>query len=49
VAAAHALADYIKKPTKNRILPSILDRKVTMAVAKGVKEAAIAGGCARRV
>lgn len=49
VAAAHALANYIKKPTKKRILPSILDRKVTMAVAKGVKEAAIAGGCARRV
>ncbi|MDD1719132.1 MAG: NADP-dependent malic enzyme [Methanoregulaceae archaeon] len=49
VAAAHALANYIKKPTKRRILPSILDRKVTIAVAKGVKEAAIAGGCARRV
>lgn len=48
VAAAHALADYIKKPSKDRILPSILDRRVTAAIAKAVKEAAIAGGCARR-
>jgi malate dehydrogenase (oxaloacetate-decarboxylating) len=48
VAAAHALADYIKKPAKDRILPSILDRRVTAAIAGAVKEAAIAGGCARR-
>ncbi len=48
VAAAHALADYIQKPSKDRILPSILDRRVTAAIAKAVKEAAIAGGCARR-
>jgi len=48
VAAAHALANYIKKPAKDRILPSILDRRVTAAIAGAVKEAAIAGGCARR-
>lgn len=48
VAAAHALADYIKKPAKDRILPSILDRRVTAAIAEAVKKAAIAGGCARK-
>lgn len=48
VAAAHALADFIKKPAKDRILPSILDRRVTSAIAEAVKQAAIAEGCARR-
>jgi malate dehydrogenase (oxaloacetate-decarboxylating) len=48
VAAAHALAGYIKNPAKDHILPSVLDRRVTAAIAKAVKEAAIAGGCSRR-
>ncbi|HVP94799.1 MAG TPA: NAD-dependent malic enzyme, partial [Methanoregulaceae archaeon] len=48
VAAAHALANYIRNPAKDRILPSVLDRRVTSAIAKAVKEAAIASGCARR-
>jgi malate dehydrogenase (oxaloacetate-decarboxylating) len=48
VAAAYALADYIRHPAKDRILPSVLDRKVTAAIAKAVKEAAIASGCARK-
>ncbi len=47
VAAAHALAGYIKNPTKDHILPSGLDRRVTAAIAKAVKEAAIAGGFSR--
>jgi malate dehydrogenase (oxaloacetate-decarboxylating) len=47
VAAAHALAAYIKRPSVTRILPSVLDRRVTTAIAEAVKKAAIAGGCAR--
>lgn len=47
VAAAHALADYVTHPQKNRILPPILDRDVVTAVAKAVSAAAVASGCAR--
>jgi malate dehydrogenase (oxaloacetate-decarboxylating) len=49
VAAAHAIAGYIKRPTRNRILPGILDRGVPKAVAKAVQEAAVASGCARKI
>jgi len=44
VAAAHALADYIPTPTPDRILPSILDKGVTKAVAAAVRKAALAEG-----
>jgi malate dehydrogenase (oxaloacetate-decarboxylating) len=47
VAAAHALANYVKKPHRNRILPNPLDRRVTKAIAAAVKEAAVECGCAR--
>jgi malate dehydrogenase (oxaloacetate-decarboxylating) len=47
VAAAHALADYIPNPQKNRILPTVLDRDVVTAVAKAVSAAAVTSGCAR--
>ena len=47
VAAAHALAGYVKHPHKNRILPKILDRDVVSAVASAVSAAAIRCGCAR--
>jgi malate dehydrogenase (oxaloacetate-decarboxylating) len=47
VAAAHALADYIPHPQKNRILPQVLDRGVVNAIAKAVSAAAVASGCAR--
>lgn len=40
IAAAHAIADYVKKPHRNRIMPSILDKGVTRAVAKAVARAA---------
>ncbi|WP_292368306.1 NAD(P)-dependent malic enzyme [Methanoregula sp. UBA64] len=43
IAAAHAIADYVKKPGRNRIMPSILDKGVTRAVAKAVAAAASAG------
>jgi len=49
VAAAHALADYVKRPRHDRILPAILDRQVVTVVAKAVQEAAVASGCARTI
>lgn len=36
IAAAGAIADLIKKPTPENIIPSIFDRKVVPAVAKAV-------------
>jgi malate dehydrogenase (oxaloacetate-decarboxylating) len=49
VAAAHALADYVIRPQKNRILPPVLDRDVVKAVARAVSAAAVASGCARSI
>jgi malate dehydrogenase (oxaloacetate-decarboxylating) len=49
VAAAHAIADYIKRPRKDRILPRVLNRDVVKTVASAVREAAIKSGCARTV
>jgi len=47
IAAAHAIADYVKKPTRECIMPDILDKGVTKAVAKAVAEAAVQSGCSR--
>ncbi len=47
IAAAHALADYVKSPAPDNILPDILDKKVTKAVADAVKRSAIDCGVAR--
>jgi len=44
IAAAHAIADYVKKPRRNRIMPSILDKGVTRAVAHAVAMAAGSSG-----
>ncbi len=49
IAAAHAIADYVKKPHKERVLPNILDKKVTPAVAKAVAKAAEKCGCSRKI
>jgi len=49
VAAAHAIADYLKKPTRDRILPNILDKDVTIAVAQAVAKAAEKCGCSRKI
>ena len=49
IAAAHAIADYLPKLTKERILPNILDKDVTRAVAKAVAEAAEKCGCSRKI
>jgi malic enzyme len=49
VAAAHAIAGYIAKPTRDRILPNILDKEVTKEVARAVKDAAVLCGCSRPI
>jgi malate dehydrogenase (oxaloacetate-decarboxylating) len=49
IAAAHAIADCVPEPHKDRILPDILDRKVTMAVAAAVAKAAGECGCSRKI
>jgi malate dehydrogenase (oxaloacetate-decarboxylating) len=49
VAAAHALAGFVKRPQKNRILPQVLNRRVVKAVARAVSAAAVASGCARHI
>jgi malate dehydrogenase (oxaloacetate-decarboxylating) len=49
IAAAHAIADYLPRPQRDRILPNILDKEVTKAVAKAVTDAAEKCGCSRHI
>jgi len=49
IAAAHAIAGYVAKPHRERILPNILDKGVTRAVAKAVAAAAEKCGCMRKI
>ena len=49
IAAAHAIANCVPRPHRNKILPGILDRGVTRAVAKKVAEAAEISGCQQRI
>jgi malate dehydrogenase (oxaloacetate-decarboxylating) len=49
IAAAYAIADFIKKPQRDRILPNILDREVTQVVANAVAKAAEMCGCSRKI
>ena len=49
VAAAHALAGFVKRPQKERILPQVLNRRVVKVVACAVSAAAVASGCARKI
>ncbi len=44
IAASKALADYLEHPTREAILPNILDKEVTRAVAGAVRKAAIDSG-----
>jgi malate dehydrogenase (oxaloacetate-decarboxylating) len=41
LAAAYALAKYVKDPNKENIIPSALDRQVAVVVAEAVKKAAV--------
>jgi malate dehydrogenase (oxaloacetate-decarboxylating) len=45
VAAAHALTGMVKEPTRGRILPGPLNRKVAWQVAAAVEGAALECGC----
>ena len=47
IAAAHAIAGCVPKPRHDRILPNILDKSVTKAVAAAVAKAAVQCGCSR--
>jgi malate dehydrogenase (oxaloacetate-decarboxylating) len=49
IAAAHAIADYVPRPQRDHILPNILDKEVTKAVAKAVADAAEKCGCSRHI
>jgi len=49
VAAVHALAEFVKRPRYDRILPAILNRNVVSAVADAVRKAAVESGCARDI
>ena len=49
IAAAHAIANCVIHPQRDRIMPNILDKAVTKAVAKAVEEAAVACGCNRHL
>ena len=49
IAAAHAIAECVPRPQRDRILPNILDKEVTKAVAKAVTDAAGKCGCSRHV
>ena len=41
LAAAHAIADSVRKPSKENIIPSALNERVAYAVADAVKEVAL--------
>ncbi len=49
IAAAHAIADYVSKPLRDRILPNILDKGVTTTVAAAVAKAAEECRCSRKI
>lgn len=48
IAAALALSNYVKNPSKEMIIPDILDKKVTVSVAEAVSHAAVLTGVVRR-
>ncbi|MBI2547796.1 NADP-dependent malic enzyme [Candidatus Woesearchaeota archaeon] len=48
IAAAHALATAVTKPTKDNVLPNPLDKSVVPRVAKAVADAARKEGCIRQ-
>ena len=39
LSAAYAIANFVKKPNKNKIVPDPLDKKLHIKVAKAVKQA----------
>jgi malate dehydrogenase (oxaloacetate-decarboxylating) len=49
IAAAHAIANYVPHPHRDHVLPNILDKGVTRAVAKAVAAATELCGCSRDI
>jgi malate dehydrogenase (oxaloacetate-decarboxylating) len=49
VTAAHAIANHVEKPTRDHILPPVLDKSVVKVVASAVREAAENSGTAREI
>ena len=49
IAAAHAIAEYVSRPNRDHVLPNILDKEVTKAVAHAVAAAAEQCGCSRKI
>jgi malate dehydrogenase (oxaloacetate-decarboxylating) len=49
VAAAHALAGYVKRPARDHVMPPVLDKSVVKVVAAAVSSAAHASGMAREI
>lgn len=47
IAASNALASLVENPSENDIIPEPFDKRVVEAVAKAVKEAAVASGVAK--
>ena len=47
IAASNALASLVENPSENDIIPEPFDKRVVEAVAKAVKDAAIASGVAK--
>jgi malate dehydrogenase (oxaloacetate-decarboxylating) len=48
IAASEALANHVKNPTENMIIPDALDRSVAAKVAAAVREAAVKSGVVRK-
>jgi malate dehydrogenase (oxaloacetate-decarboxylating) len=50
VAASYAIANFINEQqlSEERILPDVLDKKLSIAVARAVVQAAVESGVARR-
>ena len=47
IAASNALASLVENPSENSIIPEPFDKRVVEAVAKAVKDAAVASGVAK--
>lgn len=47
IAASDALASLVENPSENNIIPEAFDKRVVQAVAKAVKDAAVASGVAK--
>ena len=47
MAAVRALSGFVKNPTRDKLLPSVLDKESVKTIAEAVRKAAIETGVAR--